>query len=98
MRSGYPADRGASYSSGQKKKTAKQETEVLKRLREATKRGDASAQFKLGLMHTQGEGVPRNYAGGARWWRNAVEQGDTVAQYFPGDVYLEGQGGAEGLH
>ncbi len=35
---------------------------ALKEWRPLAKRGDANAQYYLGVMHQNGEGVPQNYA------------------------------------
>jgi len=33
--------------------------------------GDAEAQFTLGLMYDNGEGVPQDFAQANAWWRKA---------------------------
>ena len=43
--------------------------------------GDAAAQFNLGLMYANGEGVPENDAEAVRWYRLAAEQGHYQAPY-----------------
>ena len=47
----------------------------LDSLKAAAEQGDATAQFNLGLMYDTGEGVPKNDAEAARWFRMAAEQG-----------------------
>jgi uncharacterized protein len=42
--------------------------------------GDAKAQYKLGLMYQEGEGVPKNYAEAVKWYRKAAAQGDADAR------------------
>jgi TPR repeat protein len=37
--------------------------------------GDAFAQFSLGIMYDNGEGVPQDYAEAVKWYRLAAEQG-----------------------
>jgi hypothetical protein len=54
--------------------------------------GDARAQSLLGLMHYRGQGVPRDYAEAAKWFRLAADQGDVDAQFYLGVMYSEGQG------
>ncbi len=54
--------------------------------------GDAHAQFNLGLMYSDGEGVPQNYIESAKWYRRAAEQGDAHAQFNLGIMYDFGQG------
>ena len=40
--------------------------------------GDASAQFNLGVMYDNGEGVPEDDAEAVRWYRMAAEQGNAT--------------------
>jgi hypothetical protein len=54
--------------------------------------GDAEAQFHLGDMYDNGQGVPRNDAEAIKWYRKAAEQGDAVAQFNLGIMYTKGEG------
>ena len=54
--------------------------------------GNAFAQFNLGLMYYNGEGVIKDYREAVRWWRKAAEQGDADAQYNLGVMYHNGHG------
>ena len=54
--------------------------------------GHADAQFRLGIMSAQGQGVPQDYAKVAKWFRKAAEQGDADAQYNLGIMYETGRG------
>ena len=55
-------------------------------------KGDAEAQFNLGLMYHNGEGVAQDQAAAARWYGLAAEQGDAPAQHNLGLMYLDGEG------
>ena len=55
-------------------------------------RGDMFAQFNLGFMYHQGQGVLQDYAEAARWYRLAAEQGNASSQYNLGIMYRQGQG------
>jgi TPR repeat protein len=55
-------------------------------------RGDASAQYNLGVMHAEGRGVPRDDAAAVRWYRKAADQGDVDAQRSLGLMYATGRG------
>ena len=55
-------------------------------------KGDAKAQFNLGLKYDTGEGVPQNYTEAAKWYRKAAEQGYAEAQFNLGTLYDEGRG------
>jgi uncharacterized protein len=55
-------------------------------------RGNARAQFFLGEMYLNGNGIKRDYAQALRWARAAAEQGSAEAQYTLGGMYELGQG------
>lgn len=54
--------------------------------------GDARAQFDLGYMYANGQGLPQDYAEALKWFRLAAQQGNAVAQYNLGVMYDHGQG------
>lgn len=60
--------------------------------RKAAEQGDAVAQFNLGVMYDNGEGVPEDDAEAARWFRVVAEQGYAAAQYNLGMMYRKGEG------
>src|SRR3546814_5320364 len=47
----------------------------------------AAAQYKLGLMHENGRGVPKDLAEAEKWYGRAAEQGYSGAQYNLGFVH-----------
>jgi hypothetical protein len=53
-------------------------------------KGDADAQFQLGVMYESGQGVPPNDADAIKWYRQAAEQDDAVAQFNLGVMYAKG--------
>ncbi len=55
-------------------------------------RGDAKAQYNLGVIHANGKGVPRNYEAAAKWYRKAAELGHAGAQFGLGSCYFLGRG------
>lgn len=55
-------------------------------------KGDARAQFWLGVMYDQGKGVPQDAREAEKWFRLAANQGDADAQYNLGGMYAKGQG------
>jgi TPR repeat protein len=65
---------------------------ALNEWRSLADQGFAEAQFILGMMYAQGQGVAQNYAEAARWFRRAAEQGDPRAQFGLGVSYDNGQG------
>jgi TPR repeat protein len=55
-------------------------------------RGDAEAQYRLGIMAYTGEGLPQNATEAVQWLRRAATQGHPEAQRLLGRLYLAGQG------
>src|SRR5215471_4551507 len=54
--------------------------------------GDADAQYNLGLMYFNGQGVLQDYGQAMQWSRRAADQGVAPAQYNLGFMYANGQG------
>jgi hypothetical protein len=54
--------------------------EQIKKYREMAEQGDAKAQYALGLMYDDGEGVLEDDKEAAKWYRKAAEQGNDLAQ------------------
>jgi TPR repeat protein len=54
--------------------------------------GDAEAQFNLGVMYAQGQGVPQDDVQAVKWYRLAADQGVAQAQYNLGLSYMKGVG------
>jgi len=53
---------------------------------------DAEAQFNLGRMYDNGEGVPEDDKQAVKWYRLAAEQGHAEAQINLGVMYRDGTG------
>ena len=54
--------------------------------------GNAAAQYNLGLLYANGQGVPQDYIHAWQWYEQAAAQGDASAQYNLGLLYANGQG------
>lgn len=52
-------------------------------------RGHAEAQFNLGIMYRNGQGVPQNYEQAVHWWHLAADQGHAEAQFNLGVAYAK---------
>jgi hypothetical protein len=65
---------------------------ALKELRPLAEQGDAKAQFGLGFMYAEGQGVPEISAEAVKWWRKAAEQGHADAQFNLALMYANGEG------
>jgi len=59
---------------------------------ELAEKGDAVAQYNLGVMYDNGRGVPENEALAVKWYRKAADQGDAYAQFNLGVMYSNGEG------
>ena len=66
--------------------------EINARLAEA---GDALGQYNLGVLHSEGRGVPQNYTQARDWYERAAEQGDAKAQTNLGVFYADGRSGTQ---
>ena len=64
----------------------------LTETRRLAEQGDADAQFNLGVMYANGEGVPQDEAEAVRWYRLSADQGNAFAQYDLGFRYAIGLG------
>ena len=58
-------------------------------------RGDARAQFFLGIMYESGRGVTKDTAVAARFYRQSADQGLATAENNLGSLYANGDGVAQ---
>jgi uncharacterized protein len=54
--------------------------------------GNPTAQFRVGRLHSFGEGVPTNEGTAAKWYQLAAEQEQMHAQFGLGYLYYFGYG------
>ena len=54
--------------------------------------GNAEAQYDLGSMYANGQGVQQDYAEAVKWYSKAADQGLAHAQHNLGVMYRAGQG------
>ena len=66
--------------------------EAARWFRRAAERGHADAQYHLGLMYLNGQGVRPAYNAAARWLRESADQGHDLAQRNLAVLYFKGQG------
>ena len=66
--------------------------EALKWFRKAAERNSPDAQYNLGNMFGQGNGVTKDEIEAAKWYHRAAEQGHAGAQYNLGCIYRDGEG------
>ena len=64
----------------------------FQRVMSLAEQGHAIAQYNLGVMYDNGEGVPQDYAEAVKWYQLAAEQGHAKAQNNLGVMYAKGRG------
>ncbi len=65
---------------------------ALREWRPLAEQGYAGAQYNLGFMYHNGQGVPPDYAEAVKWYRLAAKQGKADAQFYLATMYRKGQG------
>jgi TPR repeat protein len=65
---------------------------ALRHLKPLAEQGDATAQYNIGLLYYQGQGVTKDYDEAAKWYRKSADQGNADGQLFLGIMYQYGQG------
>lgn len=61
-------------------------------IKKAAEQGDVNAQYNLGTMYDEGNGVKKDPSEAFKWYKKAAEQGDVDAQYNVAAMYTEGVG------
>ena len=61
-------------------------------VRTLAEQGDAKAQFVLGTMYRDGQGVGKDLTETLKWWKKAAELGNVDAQFALGNIYSGGYG------
>lgn len=64
----------------------------LRKLINDANKGDPNAQFNLGGMYFEGNGVSQDYNQAVKWYTTAAEQGNACAQCHLGGMYFNGKG------
>ena len=54
---------------------------ALNEWRPLAQQGDAAAQYNLGLMYDNGQGVTQDYKEAVKWYSLSAEQGNAAAQH-----------------
>ena len=67
---------------------------AAKEFRPFAEQGQATAQYILGWIFQNGDGVPQNHTEAIRWYTKAAEKGNADAQYALGAYYMSGNGAA----
>ena len=64
----------------------------MKWYRKAAEQGHAKAQYHLGAMYADGQGVLEDSTEAVKWYLAAAEQGNALSQYHLGMMYYDGAG------
>jgi len=72
--------------------SASLQAQTVSDYRAAAERGDANAQYNLGVKYDNGQGVIKDYAQAVYWYRKAAEQGHSNAMSNLGVRYFNGEG------
>ena len=62
---------------------------ALKEWQSLADQGNASAQYNLGVMYENGEGVLKDDKQAVKWYQKAADQGNASAQYNLGAMYAD---------
>ena len=65
---------------------------AFSRVKKAAENGNAEAQFELGRIYGNGDGVPQDYQTAIEWLEKAAEQNHAKAQESLGSIYANGVG------
>ena len=66
---------------------------ALNEWRPLAEQGDPSAQFRLGSLYENGDGVQRDFVKARQWYEKAAAQGEAKAQFYLGIQSAYGEGG-----
>lgn len=66
--------------------------EALALAKKGAEKGDAEAQYKLGLHYADGRGVAKNYEEALKWFRKSAKKGNAHGQFELGYLYETGRG------
>ena len=64
----------------------------FEKMKNMAEQGHAEAQYQLGGMYFEGNGVPEDKQKGEQLWKQAAAQGHAHAQYELGCMYFYGKG------
>jgi TPR repeat protein len=82
----------ADFKSGEKAYQRYDYATALREWQPLAKQGHAAAQYQLGLLYNNGQGVPRDDAQARQWYEKAANQGHALAQVNLGILFDYGRG------
>jgi len=85
----------ADFKAGEKAYHRGDYATALREWHPLAKQGQAVAQYHLGLLYANGQGVPKDDALARQWYEKAAAQGHADAQANLGSLYDYGRGGPQ---
>jgi len=82
----------ADFQAGMDAKNRGDFAKALREWRPLADEGDARAQFYLGMLYENGDGVPEDYGKAREWYEKSAAQGDANAQFYLGLMCAFGRG------
>jgi TPR repeat protein len=83
------------FELGERAEQAGNYAEAYWHWRDMAERGHAGAQYRIGWMYANANGLALDEATAARWWRRAAEQGHGDASFALAMAYYRGEGVAK---
>lgn len=88
----------ASFEEGMAAYQRQDYVNAFKEWRPLAGQGDAIAQYYMGVLYANGQGVEQSYEEAANWYEKAAEQDYAEAQYSLGELYDQGKGVVRNSH
>jgi len=82
----------ADYDDGMLAYAKKDYKTAIKEFQPLAEQGNKDAQFRLGYIYSQGQGVLKDYKEAVKWYRKAAEQDSAYGQNNLGIMYIDGMG------
>jgi len=83
----------ADFQAGMDAKNRGDFAKALREWRPLAEQGNARAQFYLGVLYENGDGVPEDYEKAREWYMKSAAQGEANAQFYLGLMFAFGRGG-----
>ena len=84
----------ADFQAGMDAKNRGDFAKALREWRPLAEQGDARAQFYLGMLYENGDGVSEDFGKAREWYQKSAAQGDANAQFYLGLMSAFGRGGS----
>jgi TPR repeat protein len=82
----------ADFDSGMEAYTSGSFEQAARQWAPLAEQGEKQAQYHLGLLYEEGQGVAKNYDLARFWYLRAAQQGFIDAYFALGDIYAAGRG------